>query len=89
MTWSPRDRLPDRVQAYNNPALIAGRGDEQGLRGLIAVLGADVKGPVSLDLVDPQVRVLALFTNRQSPAAIAQDIRLILEATPGGLARTF
>lgn len=83
------DRLRDTAHAYN-PAMSAARGAETDLRELLAVLGVpsaaedtDPHRPAALYLLDPEVRVLALFTADQDPAAVARDIRLILEAAPG------
>ncbi len=83
------DRLRDTVHNYN-PALSAARGAETDLRELLAALsvpstteGIDPDRPATLYLLDPEVKVLALFTADQDPAAVARDIRLILEAAPG------
>lgn len=75
------DRLRETVYAYN-PALTAGSAREDDLRALMTTLGAQSDGPSSLYLIDPQGRAPALFTAAQDPAAIARDIRLILEVTP-------
>jgi cytochrome oxidase Cu insertion factor (SCO1/SenC/PrrC family) len=76
------DRLLDTIHAYN-PALTAAAGAGQDLRALMAVLGVQADNPSSLYLIDPQGSALALFTTDQDPAAVARDIRLILQATPG------
>lgn len=82
------ERLRDTVYAYN-PALSAARGTETELRELLEALGApstaagiDPQRPAALYLLDPEVRVLALFTADQDPAAVARDIRLLLETAP-------
>lgn len=76
------DQLLETVYTYN-PALTAGSAREDDLRALMTTLGAQADGPSSLYLIDPQGRAPALFTAAQDPAAIARDIRMILEATPG------
>lgn len=83
------NRLRDTVHQYN-PALSAAQGVETDLRELLAALslpssteGIDPDHPTVLYLLDPEVRVLALFTADQDPAAVARDIRLILESAPG------
>ncbi len=78
-----RERLRDIVHAYN-PNMDAAAGKPDDLAGLFAALGIDAAGNdnPALYLLDPQGRALAVFTTRDNPATIADDLRAIQEATP-------
>lgn len=80
------ERLLDTIQAYN-PAMVAAHGTKTELQELLEALGipstteeTGPQRPVALYLLDPQVRLAALFTADQHPAAVAHDLRLIVEA---------
>ena len=75
------DRLLDTVHVYN-PTLTAATGPAQELSELMTTLGAQVDGPSTLYLIDPQGRAVALFTTSQDPAAVARDIQRIMGVTP-------
>jgi len=79
------ERLQQTVGHYN-PDLLTAAGTKTDLAELLAALGTDHgharRQPATLYLLDPQVQVPALFTAEQEPAAVARDIREIIQATP-------
>ncbi len=77
------DRLQDTVFSYN-PDMDAATGEPEALAGLFAALGitAATDSDSTLYLLDPQGRAVAVFTNNDDPASIAEDLRAIQEATP-------
>ncbi len=72
-------QLQQTVQSYN-PGMLAASANASALAGLLAALDADSR--INLYLLDPQVRIQAVFTLDSDPATIARDIGTIRAAHP-------
>ncbi len=67
-------QLHQTVQSYN-PGMLAASANASALAGLLATLDSESRS--NLYLLDPQVRVQAVFTLDSDPATIARDIGTI------------
>ncbi len=72
-------QLRQTVQSYN-PGMLAASAHASALAGLLEALGAESRA--NLYLLDPQVRIQAVFTLDSDPATIARDIGTIHAAHP-------